>query len=73
MPEPMSTQQTDRINTPLLTLITQQSLDEDYLHVAERKACRERDGTRWTAPAVSVGVLHSGTSGSGVVRRMSVS
>ena len=28
----------DRVNTPLLTLITQQSLDEDYRHVAERKA-----------------------------------
>jgi uncharacterized protein YlxW (UPF0749 family) len=40
MPEPMSesTQQNDRVNTPLLTLITQQSLDEDYLHVADRKA-----------------------------------
>ncbi len=29
---------TDRANTPLLTLITQQSLDEDYQHVAERRA-----------------------------------
>lgn len=28
----------DRVNMPLLTLITQQSLDEDYQHVAERKA-----------------------------------
>ena len=28
----------DRVNVPLLTLITQQSLDEDYLHVAERRA-----------------------------------
>lgn len=27
-----------RVTTPLLTLITQQSLDEDYLHVAERRA-----------------------------------
>jgi uncharacterized protein YlxW (UPF0749 family) len=27
-----------RVTLPLLTLITQQSLDEDYLHVAERKA-----------------------------------
>ena len=33
----------DRVNTPLLTLITQQSLDEDYQHAAERRA---------TAPAV---------------------
>jgi len=28
----------DRVNVPLLTLITQQSLDEDYRHVAERRA-----------------------------------
>lgn len=28
----------DRVTLPLLTLITQQSLDEDYLHVAERRA-----------------------------------
>ncbi|GAA2150524.1 hypothetical protein GCM10009844_31550 [Nocardioides koreensis] len=27
-----------RVTMPLLTLITQQSLDEDYLHVAERRA-----------------------------------
>lgn len=27
-----------RVTLPLLTLITQQSLDEDYLHVAERRA-----------------------------------
>lgn len=27
-----------RVTTPLLTLITQQSLDEDYLHVAEQRA-----------------------------------
>jgi uncharacterized protein YlxW (UPF0749 family) len=31
-----------RVTTPLLTLITQQSLDEDYQHVAEQR----RDGTR---------------------------
>jgi uncharacterized protein YlxW (UPF0749 family) len=31
-----------RVTMPLLTLITQQSLDEDYLHVAERRAT---DGT----------------------------
>lgn len=35
MPEPTAT---ERFNTPLLTLITQQSLDEDYRHVAERRA-----------------------------------
>ena len=28
----------DRVTMPLLTLITQQSLDEDYLHVAERRS-----------------------------------
>jgi uncharacterized protein YlxW (UPF0749 family) len=28
----------ERVTMPLLTLITQQSLDEDYLHVAERRA-----------------------------------
>jgi uncharacterized protein YlxW (UPF0749 family) len=28
----------DRVTMPLLTLITQQSLDEDYLHAAERRA-----------------------------------
>lgn len=35
---------TDRANTPLLTLITQQSLDEDYRVVAERRAA-ENGGT----------------------------
>lgn len=34
----------DRVNTPLLTLITQQSLDEDYQLVAERRAA-ENGGT----------------------------
>ncbi|GAB2458027.1 DUF881 domain-containing protein [Nocardioides hungaricus] len=34
MPE---TALTDRVTTPLLTLITQQALDEDYQHVADRK------------------------------------
>jgi uncharacterized protein YlxW (UPF0749 family) len=39
----------DRVTMPLLTLITQQSLDEDYLHSAERRAARgerDPDGTR---------------------------
>jgi uncharacterized protein YlxW (UPF0749 family) len=36
MPEPSAAG--DRVTMPLLTLITQQSLDEDYLHVAERRA-----------------------------------
>lgn len=40
MPEPRAETTTlpDRVSTPLLTLITQQSLDEDYQHVAERRA-----------------------------------
>ncbi|MDN4161940.1 DUF881 domain-containing protein [Nocardioides abyssi] len=32
----------DRVRLPLLTLITQQSLDEDYLHAAERRAIAAR-------------------------------
>lgn len=28
----------ERVNMPLITLITQQAMDEDYLHVAERRA-----------------------------------
>lgn len=44
----------ERVRTPLLTLITQQSLDEDYQHVAERKAAageapRPRKGSHRTA------------------------
>ncbi|HYF74317.1 MAG TPA: DUF881 domain-containing protein [Nocardioides sp.] len=41
MPE---TTPAERVNIPLLTLITQQSLDEDYRHVAERRA-REGGGS----------------------------
>ena len=46
MPDPMPEQTTvnDRFNTPLLTMITQQSLDEDYQHVAERKAVERAAG-----------------------------
>jgi uncharacterized protein YlxW (UPF0749 family) len=51
----------DRVNTPLLTLITQQSLDEDYRHVAERKAAdpdTKRRPSRMAALVVGVfGVL----------------
>lgn len=48
---------TDRARTPLLTLITQESLDEDYQHVADRRAAAQeppRDGQRshWIAAAV---------------------
>ena len=35
----------DRVNTPLLTLITQQSMDEDYQHVADRRSA-DQDGRR---------------------------
>lgn len=52
---------TDRALTPLLTLITQESLDEDYQHVARqrrRSGERERSATRahWVAGAM-VGVF----------------
>lgn len=40
-----------RVTTPLLTLITQQSLDEDYLHAAERRAARGRAEGRTEAVA----------------------
>jgi uncharacterized protein YlxW (UPF0749 family) len=36
----------DRVNVPLLTLITQQSLDEDYRHVAERRAAQGDEPAR---------------------------
>jgi uncharacterized protein YlxW (UPF0749 family) len=54
----------DRSRTPLLTLITQESLDQDYQHVAEKRAAEraagagEHDGVRrglrkhWSATAV---------------------
>jgi uncharacterized protein YlxW (UPF0749 family) len=38
MPDATTDTVTDRVNTPLLTLITQQSLDEDYRLAAERHA-----------------------------------
>ena len=45
MPEaPIDYRQDDRVSTPLLTLITQQSLDEDYQHVADRRAAETADG-----------------------------
>lgn len=51
--------QTDRARTPLLELITQESLDEDYQHVAQQRAAagetpREGAGLRghWVATAV---------------------
>lgn len=35
-----------RVTMPLLTLITQQSMDEDYLHAAERRAARGGQAAR---------------------------
>jgi len=41
----------ERVRLPLLTLITQQSLDEDYLHAAERRAIAARaSGERLPVP-----------------------
>ncbi|WP_139983520.1 DUF881 domain-containing protein [Nocardioides litoris] len=40
----MPTDPADRVRVPLLTLITQQSLDEDYQHAAERRAAAGRSG-----------------------------
>ncbi|MCM3515192.1 DUF881 domain-containing protein [Nocardioides sp. P86] len=39
-----------RVTMPLLTLITQQSLDEDYLHVAERRAEQRRAASLGAEP-----------------------
>lgn len=54
------------VTTPLLTLITTRSLDEDYAHVASRKAAvgaerPERKGPRWTtvAAVLVLGLLTS--------------
>ena len=44
MPETASPQ--DRATIPLLTLITQQSMDEDYEHVAERRAAETGEPVR---------------------------
>ena len=51
---------TDRFNTPLLTLITQQSLDEDYQHVADRKATSGSADTRSRPLRLGFGVRHVG-------------
>lgn len=57
-------QTSDRARTPLLTLITQESMDEDYRHVADRRSSSHQppqSGRRahWTAAAVvaAFGVL----------------
>lgn len=51
-----------RVTMPLLTLITQQSLDEDYLHAAERRVAQGADGPssgrgRRTAAVVAVAAV----------------
>lgn len=48
------TQVRDRVAMPLLTLITQQSMDEDYRHVADRKPVDggERRRPHWSAAIV---------------------
>ncbi|MEV7429398.1 DUF881 domain-containing protein [Nocardioides sp. NPDC092400] len=43
----------ERVRLPLLTLITQQSLDEDYLHAAERRAIAARDSDEPRPPVRS--------------------
>jgi uncharacterized protein YlxW (UPF0749 family) len=64
-PEPLGTAELPaRVTTPLLALITQQSLDEDYQHVAEQRrsgtrppAQRHRLGGRTLAIVLVFGVL----------------
>jgi uncharacterized protein YlxW (UPF0749 family) len=49
-----------RVTMPLLTLITQQSLDEDYVHAAERRTAGlsgPRAGRPWVTAAVVIGVF----------------
>jgi len=47
----------DRVNTPLLTLITQQSLDEDYQVVAERRAAENGGTPPRRRPARTAGIV----------------
>jgi uncharacterized protein YlxW (UPF0749 family) len=49
-----------RVTMPLLTLITQQALDEDYVHAAERRRAGltgPRAGRPWMTAAVVVGIF----------------
>jgi len=49
-----------RVTMPLLTLITQQAVDEDYVHAAERRAAglsAPRRGRPWVSAAVVVAVF----------------
>lgn len=45
-----------RVTTPLLTLITQQSLDEDYQHVADQRASGHKAAAT-RSPSVTIGAL----------------
>lgn len=56
-PPPDREQLPDRVTMPLLTLITQQSLDEDYLHSAERRAERGEQPTGGTRPRVAAAAM----------------
>lgn len=47
----------ERVNTPLLTLITEQSLDEDYQHAAERRAARPGGATDRPRPHRTAAVV----------------
>ena len=44
----------EHVTTPLLTLITQQSLDVDYQHVADRRAANGQPGGAGVRPATAV-------------------
>jgi uncharacterized protein YlxW (UPF0749 family) len=64
MPDPTDTGDRSelpaRVTMPLLTLITQQSIDEDYVHAAERRTAGlsgPRAGRPWVTAAVVVGVF----------------
>jgi uncharacterized protein YlxW (UPF0749 family) len=56
MAEPAAELLPDRVTTPLLLLITQQSLDEDYQHVADQRSAGQKSASR-RLPAVTVGAL----------------
>lgn len=56
MPDRPSTQLPRHVTTPLLQLVTEQSLDQDYAHVAERRAALG-DAARPTRPRASWAML----------------
>jgi uncharacterized protein YlxW (UPF0749 family) len=62
MPDPRARPLPEHVTTPLLTLITEHSLDDDYREVAQRRGTSSTPGpsvgTAWVAAAVAVfGVL----------------